>query len=89
MPEAVAKIGIFIKDVGVPAAIAFLVLFRIEPAMTALTNAVNWSSYVMGEVQKRLDSDEEARRTMRLEHEKILDRLDQARHAYPPPPPRP
>ena len=31
----------FVKEVGIPAAIAFYVLIRLEPAITANTQAIN------------------------------------------------
>lgn len=84
--DLISKIGTIVKDIGFPIVIALLLLLRLEPAMTALTNAVNWSTYVMTEVQKRLAEDEKDREVMRLEHERILSHLRSPGHV---PAPRP
>ena len=87
--DVVSRLGTLIKDVGLPAVIAMILLLRLEPAMVSLTNAVNWSTYIMGEVQKRLALDESERTQMRQEHQQILNRLEdeeRRRRAQLPPP---
>ena len=68
-----AKFGDFIKSVGVPAAIAFLLIFRMEPVVRGLTEAVNYSTWVNSELRK---AHEAAMAAREKDQERIVSRIE-------------